>query len=168
MMKPSKFSPFSFMHEIEGFSVLMEDVPHNTVNLWIMNSLEAASGFSVWRIEGTQLFFMILCNSVFSTSVVQKEFPVCCLMLCCCHLSKTWNDLSFTAVTVLNGAAAQHFQGQCQVHMDAMQSIMKSWVIIYWIWSLQTNRQKFQVQNSYKVVSLARESQQRSFTWFPT
>lgn len=38
----------------------------------------------------------------------------------CCYLIKTWNDLSVTAVIVFNNAAAQHFQGLCQGHKEAI------------------------------------------------
>jgi hypothetical protein len=61
-------------------------------------------------------FFAVL---HFQQTLSKRNFQSAACMPCC-HLTKTWNDLGFTAVTVFNGAAAQHFQGQCQVHMEAI------------------------------------------------
>lgn len=62
-------------------------------------------------------FFSVLC---FQQALSEKNFQSAVCMPCCCHLTETWSDLSFTAVIVFNGAAAWHFQGQCQVHMEAI------------------------------------------------
>lgn len=103
---------------------------------------------------------MVLCCSAFSTSIVPKEFPIATCMSCCCHLTKTWNDLSFAAVIVFSGSATQHFQGQCQVQRRlSMQIIVKSWAIIWCIWSLQATSLNNSDAESVKLFSLARAMQ---------
>lgn len=88
----------------------------------------------------------------------KRNFLSAACISCCCHLTKTWNDLSFAVVIVFNGTAARYFQGQCQVL--SVQITVKSWAIIWWIWSSQVTSLNNSDADGAKLFSLFRAVQQ--------